>query len=369
VIRSLVQEPIMARKATGPRYFESKGGYYCTINGERHCLAKGPEDDPDVKEAAERKYHELSLASRVATDGDRNPCKAVLDAFLAECRAHKKPKTTRMWEKVFIAFNPVLGSVRVRDLKPHQVSKWLLDMETPRRHPRTGQMIRWGQGTRRIALSALQAAFNWAASQGIISKNPIATLAVPSPRSRGGDQLLSEEDHQRIVAIVPPHVRDYLTALHDTGARPGEVAAVEARHLNEGIGAWVLSEHKTERKGKKRVIYLTPQLVETTKRLAGMYPEGPLFRNSKGRPWTDSALNHWFDRFREKLRLGAVSPYSYRHLFATQFLLKGGSMAVLAELLGDTIGMIEHHYGHLREHGQQLRQFLIDFRGGQAAEQ
>jgi integrase len=357
----------MARKATGPRYFASKGGFYATINGERHCLAKGPEDDPEVKDQAEQKYHELSLASRIATEGDRNPCSAVLDAYLVECRAHKKPNTARIWEKVYVAFKATLGTLRVRDLKPHQVSKWLLDMEKPRLHSRTGRMVRWGQGTRRIALSALHAAFNWAVAQGIISKSPITSMTVPSPRSRGGDQLLSESDHQRIVGSVPSYLRDYLTALHDTGARPGEVAGVEAKHLNEAIGAWVLSEHKTDRRGKKRVIYLTPELVEMTKRLAVRYPEGPLFRNSESRRWTAAALSHWFSRLRKKLGLGPVSPYSYRHLFATEFLLKGGSMAVLAELLGDTVAMIEHHYGHLREHGQQLRQFLIDFRDGQAA--
>jgi site-specific recombinase XerD len=73
-------------------------------------------------------------------------------------------------------------------------------------------------------------------------------------------------------------------------------------------------------------------------------------------------LDTAFQRLRKRLGLKQVSPYSYRHLFATQFLLKGGSMAVLAELIGDSIAMIEQHYGHLREHGQQLRQFLIDFR-------
>jgi hypothetical protein len=44
-------------------------------------------------------------------------------------------------------------------------------------------------------------------------------------------------------------------------------------------------------------------------------------------------------------------------------------MAVLAELLGDTVAIIEHHYGHLREHGHQLRQFLIEFRSEKATGQ
>lgn len=352
----------MSRKSTGPRYFASKGGYYANIAGERHLLAKGPKDDPDVQEEAKKKYHELSLASVVATGGDRNPCQDVLAAFLVECKAHKKPKTTRMWEKVFIVFTPTLGNVRIRDLKPHHVSQWLLAQESPRKHPQTGRLLRWGQGTRRIALSALHAAFNWATKNGIISKNPIASLSVPSPRSRGGDQLLTEADHDKLMANAQPHLQDFLIALHDTGARPGEVARVTAADFHAAIGAWVLADHKTERHGRKRVIYLTPTLITLTERLIAQHPTGPLFRNRRDRPWTDAALAHWFVRLRKKLGLGNVSAYSYRHLFATQFLLSGGSIAVLAELLGNTVAIIEHHYGHLREHGSQLREVLRQFR-------
>lgn len=353
----------MPRKNTGPRYFASKGGYYCTIRGERHCLAKGSEDDPDVKATASRRYHQLMLATPSGLDGNKVTCEEIFTRFTAAVRTHRKPTTIAVWERIYGAFDPVLKRTKARDLKPWMVTAWLATQEEERPHPTHGT-TRWGSGSIFIAVTALKAAFNWAVDQEIIERNPIAKLKKPRARSRGGDQLLTDEGHQKLMAAAPPPLRAFLTALHDTGARPGEVARVTAADFNPAIGAWVLSDHKTERLGRKRIVYLTPGLVETTIQLAALRPAGPLYRNRCGRPWSPKTLDTAFQRLRRRLGLGQVSPYSYRHLFATEFLLAGGSMAILAELMGDTVAMIEHHYGHLREHGQQLRQHLIDFRSG-----
>jgi integrase len=351
----------MARKNTGPRYFESKGGYFCTINGERHCLAKGPEDDSEVREVADRRYHELMLVSPGTLEGDRATCEEIFSRYIAAVRNHRKPSTIEVWQRIYNAFGADLKKTKARDLKPWMVTAWLAKMEEDRPHPTHGT-TRWNSGTRFIALTALKAAFNWAVEQEILSRNPIAKLKKPRARSRGGDQLLDAAGHEKLMKAAHPRLKDFLQALHDTGARPGEITRITSTDFNPEIGAWVLSDHKTQRFGRKRVIYLTPSLVDLTKRLATKHTDGPLFRNRCGRPWTLKTLEMAFLRLRRQLDLKKVSPYSYRHLFATQFLLKGGSIAVLAELMGDTIATVEHHYGHIREHGPQLRQFLLEFR-------
>jgi hypothetical protein len=60
----------MARKTTGPRYYDSKGGDDVTVKGERVCLGKGSKDDTEVKAEAEQKYHEIMLASHAQIGGD-----------------------------------------------------------------------------------------------------------------------------------------------------------------------------------------------------------------------------------------------------------------------------------------------------------
>ncbi|MNW17986.1 hypothetical protein D3C71_2173630 [compost metagenome] len=55
-------------------------------------------------------------------------------------------------------------------------------------------------------------------------------------------------------------------------------------------------------------------------------------------------------------------PYSYRHTFATRWLLAGGSIKVLADLLGNSVRMIERHYGHLDADPHAMLRLLDAFR-------
>ena len=48
-------------------------------------------------------------------------------------------------------------------------------------------------------------------------------------------------------------------ALHQTGARPGEVIRVSAAEFYPEQGVRVLVKHKTAHKGRQRIAYLTPE--------------------------------------------------------------------------------------------------------------
>ena len=215
-----------------------------------------------------------------------------------------------------------------------------------------------------IFITALKAAFNWAVDEELISANPVARLKKPSPRSRGADNRLTEAQFQRVLARVTPRFRDFLVALNDTGARPGEVAQVTAADYHPDLHAWVLATHKTDRTGKKKTIHLTPRVEELVLRLSKEHPEGPIFRNRLGKPWTTGTLAKYFERVREDLGLGNVTPYAVRHKFGTEFLLEGGTYAQLKEFMGSTVAVLEKHYGHLDEHPEATRKLLLDFRGG-----
>jgi site-specific recombinase XerD len=86
-----------------------------------------------------------------------------------------------------------------------------------------------------------------------------------------------------------------------------------------------------------------------------------------GEPWTDRTVDTWFQRARKKLSLGNVTPYMYRHKFATEWLLKGGNVAYLSQLQGTGVANIEKHYGHLDMFEDALRQKLREFKGEAAA--
>src|SRR5262249_18716658 len=160
-------------------YWPTKKGFYTVIDGERVCLAKGDKDDPEVRDEADRQYHSIMLARQAQTHGDRAACVSVLDAFVEHCSLNRKKNTYDLWKRVLNPFAKELGRVEVRELKPHMVTAFLAKMEVPHPHPTRG-MVKWGPGTRRIFLTALKAAFNWAVAEEMITRNPVAKMKKPA---------------------------------------------------------------------------------------------------------------------------------------------------------------------------------------------
>src|SRR5262249_18704139 len=157
------------------------------------------------------------------------------------------------------------GTLLGKDLKPLHVTRWL------DAHPG------W-KGSRRNAIIAVKRAFNWADAEGLLQPNPVKAVKKPPHRHRDRTPTPAElqKNHG---AITDRQCREFVFAMMENGARPGEVRRVTAAHVNLELGLWVFKEHKAaKRTGKPRIIYLTPAMVELTRKLVEKYPEGPLFR-------------------------------------------------------------------------------------------
>lgn len=145
-----------------------------------------------------------------------------------------------------------------------------------------------------------------------------------------------------------------------TGCRPAEVAKVRKDNVNLERGLWVLPKHKTAKKtGRPRIIYLCPQALELTKKLVLRCPDdGPLFRNSRGVPWTGNAIRTRFRRLRKKHpELKGVIAYTYRASFATDALEAGVPDASVAALLGHTnTDTLHRFYSRLSQKVDHLKE-------------
>ena len=85
-------------------------------------------------------------------------------------------------------------------------------------------------------------------------------------------------------------------ALHGKrAARPQESLRVEARHVDLKNSRWVFPESESKTK-QIRVIYLTNDALAITRRRMLRFPNGPIFRNSRDKPWTVSSVNCTFFR-------------------------------------------------------------------------
>jgi integrase len=225
--------------------------------------------------------------------------------------------------------------------------------------------------TQRTYINCCKAVLNWAVEKkGInILQNPLAAAKCPAIQSRA--VVITEQEHRGLLEFWNNDCFcDFLQAMWFTGARPGEIATVEAMHLQNGLWRLDPTKHKTGRvTGRDRVIGICDELYEIVDRLTAKHSVGPLFRNSFGRPWTTSASFVRFEKARRhQIIREEVTPYAYRHAWATQ-ALEDNKLDVyeVAKALGhQTTQMVMLHYDHSRRNPEHLRQIFQRARGSSA---
>jgi integrase len=186
-------------------------------------------------------------------------------------------------------------------------------------------------------------------------------MDLPESGTRAEEPIITDEEHNRLMGFVKQRVwRDYCTVLKWTGARPGEIANCTAADFRPEARAIVYPpnpqpgryRHKTAYRQRTRIIRLRGEALEIIQRRAAEYPVGTLFGVSepgekKLRWWNKDTPHKQFSVWAKKLGLSHLRPNSYRHTFATKWLMGGGNIDVLAQLMGNTPLIIRKTYSHL----------------------
>ncbi len=327
-----------------PWYRTSKGAWYVQVAGTKHRLAKGPKDE--TRKVAFDAFYKL-MASRPENvpKPDKLTVATVCDLFLDHSKKNHEPDTYKLYRYFLQSFCNSSGRSLAVEIKPFHISRWLDD------HPK------W-KASRRHAALAVKRAFAWVDKQGLLSPSPLRSLEVDA-NNRRTRVLTPAERAEILAAIRDEQFREFTFAMLETGCRPGEVAKVTAQNVNLDLGIWMFEKHKTSRKTKKpRVVYLTAELVELSRKLMSKYPEGPLFRGPRGqKPFSSNGIRCRFRRLREKLpHLKHFVAYSARHTYCTTALMNGVPIAQVAELMGhSSTDMVSSVYGHLAEQVGHMR--------------
>jgi integrase len=346
----------MPGKVPEPWFRKSKKAWYVWIGGRLrslgkdrdeafrrfHLLMAGVEPEPGGKPKREMLPDPKSVQGRLTV-------RELVEKYLADGQRRLARSTFRVARDFARSFAEACGSLRAEGVQKHHVEAWI------------GRQGTWGATTEWDAKTRLVTLFRWGVDHGLLAANPIQGIRKPRVRSRGAEALVPPEAHAKLVEAASPALRDVLMALYQSGARPGEVITVTAREFVPEASVWVLTKHKTAHQGKPRIVHLTPGLVALCGELAARHPDGPLFRTSTGRPWCHTChLAAQVRTLRRHLELpDTITPYGYRHSFATDALSSGVPDAQVAELLSHSgTAMLHKHYSHLTARARALKEAL-----------
>jgi integrase len=304
-----------------PWYRKDKRAWYVWFNGRQKRLAAD-------KAEAYRLWH--LLESGPVAEAGAPTIQEAAAVWLAASRERCKASTVKQRERILGRLVKDRGDVRVGAFDAPAAVSWLRG---------TG----WG-GT-----------LQWVAAGMLRMCLKVPGLRVPGPVPRGAESLVDPGTHAALLAAACAAYKPILRVLHATGCRPGELCRVEARHMGEG--AFTLQEHKAERAGRPRVIVLPGDVWNLCRGIAEAHPTGPLFLGRNGQELTPEAVRKCLTKACRRLGLPRVTPYSYRHTFATEALTGGIPEAVVAALLGHSVAMLHRHYSHLTGRVQVLREF------------
>jgi len=213
------------------------------------------------------------------------------------------------------------------------------------------QMGRLSPFTVASRVGAIKRLFNWLESEGRIEVNPGRRIKRPRPRRRELTAI-SLDDVKALLetakgnALADVRDRAIILFLFDTGCRAGGLCGlrVDDLHLEAGLALVY------EKGGKSRFVMFTPQTAEALRAWLAVRPEGgqAVFVGLKRKTaLTPSGVWQMLTRRAERAGVeGAVNPHAFRHGFARFYLLDGGDLGTLADILGhSSVEVTKAYYG------------------------
>lgn len=297
----------------------------------------------DEKEAWD-KYHEI-MADRQTLAAPDLTVARLADAYLAWLQKKRSPATyekARHYLSLFVRF--VGTGLRVGALEPTKVTDWLDEYPD------------WTSTSKHDACSIVQRAFTWAVKHNHIVRSPIAYIE-DKPKKKRREVVYTAADWTKLRALVRDgHFGDFIDFMHETGCRPLECRTLEARHVDLDNELVVFPPSEAKGEDHERVIYLTEKAAAILRRRIAEYPDGPLMRNSRGRPWTKDAVHCRFQRI-SKLLGQPANAYAIRHMYATEALKTGMDSTTVGHLMGHRdLTQVARTYSHLARDASYLKQ-------------
>lgn len=212
---------------------------------------------------------------------------------------------------------------------------------------------------RRIKLT-LNQIYECAIEDGVVGKNPVKKAKVPKKPSAQAGRVLTEEEKEKLKKLdLPEKEIVFVMVARYTGMRPEEIRGLKKKDFdleNNTVTVGRAISYASDDRGivkepKTESGYRTIPIVNALKpHLEHFLPQVDdwLFTGERtGKPLYKTSYRRMWNRVRKQLGTN-ITPYVFRHEFATQLYYSGIDLKYAKQLMGHSdIRMILEVYSHL----------------------
>jgi integrase/recombinase XerD len=194
--------------------------------------------------------------------------------------------------------------------------------------------------TRNGYVRAMRTFFRWLTKEGCLGENPVENIKLPRlPRTPPKD--VTPETLAALLRATagdsPGQLRDraLILFLADTGCRVGGLVGLRRRDLDLGERVAVVTE-KGDKSRPVMFMATTAHALKAYLNGRGIDSEWVFPSLKTGERMAATSVNHILARVRARAGLDGerCNPHAFRHAFARQYILNGGDLATLSDILG-----------------------------------
>lgn len=244
-----------------------------------------------------------------------------------------------------LVYGKEIGRIALSKLRPKHVEAWR-NAQVREDDEEDPEDARRSMDSANRNLASLKAALNHALRLQQVGTDA-AWRAVPKFENVGRrrDLYLSLRQRQALIKKCGPELAAFVRGLALTAFRPGELAALDVKHLDQQNK---LVQVRTSKTAVRDVPLSSDAFALFKAQAKDKTAAAPLFSRIAGQRWTKEA---WRDELKEAVTAAKLNPavvaYTLRHTAITDMLTGGVSIFIVAKLSGTSVQMIEKHYGHL----------------------
>lgn len=194
-------------------------------------------------------------------------------------------------------------------------------------------------------LTLLRAAFNYAIAGKTLFQNPVKDVKPIDCSDRKRDKFLRPDEKRALLSAAKGLLQDLILFALKTGMRQGEILALKWSDIDHG------QMRVISYKGGKTIIRYVPIFNQTQEILDRQnHAREHVFTDAVGLALGRySCVHSTFQRLIKRLNIqgGDFTFHDLRHTFASDYLMTGGTVSALQDILGHKRADTTRRYAHL----------------------